>query len=282
MTTPPPGPAPGPEHLDLDTLAELDARLLPEQVAAEHDRHLADCPQCRDAAARLRQTRALLSGLPAEPMPAAVESRLESALRGATTTIVPLDPPRAGRRSHPSAAALSAAAAAAALIAAVVLGTTLHSSGGHRSGPAQAAGVRTPSAARPTNYPVLARGEHYTRANAPRLVQGLVAAVSAASPAPAAGAQTRPTVPSALAQLYASRAQLQQCVTRLTGNAATTPLGVDFGYYSDKTVGENKPALVILLPGLSAGNADAYIVGPDCATAPDNNLYLYQAVSASS
>ncbi|HEU5034661.1 MAG TPA: hypothetical protein VFT62_07895 [Mycobacteriales bacterium] len=302
-------------HLDLDALADLDEGLLPEAAAELHAAHLATCAECQARAARVQSARTVLRELPAVTIPPAVEQRLAATLRGATPTVVPLERPSGRWRRHPSAAALGAVAAAAALIAAIVVGTTTHGSGNGESA-SRAPGARGPAAtlAQPATFPVLTRGERYTRTNAARLAQQLVSAATggaagtaaqpqATAPTPGAGAPLRaagsssapsgsssgagaatvaPAVPAALQPLFTNRALLLQCVAALTGNRTTRPLAVDFGRYSDKkTVGVNKPALVILLPGTDPSKDEAWIVGPACATADNNDLYLYQTVPAS-
>ncbi len=272
-------PEAGPEHLDLEALAALDEGLLPTETAARHTAHLDDCPRCQASSGRLRETRALLSALPPDRIPPAVATRLDSALRAALP-LVTTPVRRRSWRTHPSAAAFAAAAAAVALVAAVVLGTTLSGSDSSEqaAGPDSARSSAS-AASPPAQFPVLSRDATYTRQNAGRLVAQLVPPTGAGA-AEAATAQ-HPVDP-ALNPLFTSRAQLLQCVAKLSGDTTTGPLAVDFGHYTDKdTVGEDLPAVLILLPGLSPGRADGYIVGPDCATAPDQNLYLYQTVSAS-
>jgi hypothetical protein len=63
------------------------------------------------------------------------------------------------------------------------------------------------------------------------------------------------------------------------GGAAAEPLAVDFAHFTDRSRHLTRaPALVVILPGPYAGSDTAWIVGPQCATAPDNNLYLFQSV----
>jgi len=88
------------------------------------------------------------------------------------------------------------------------------------------------------------------------------------------------TVPAALETLYSDPQALQRCVDALSGVAGTVPVAVDFGRYTDRPAHRvNQPAIAVLLRG-PVGKVDAFIVGPACATAPDNNLYLFKRVAA--
>ena len=77
-TTGPPEP-PGP-HPDLDTLADLDADLLPDAEAGPVRAHAASCARCGQVLAALGGVRADLRALPAPPLPAAVAARLDATL----------------------------------------------------------------------------------------------------------------------------------------------------------------------------------------------------------
>jgi hypothetical protein len=228
-------------------------------------------------------------------MPPDVAGRVHDALARAplSGTVLPLGDPTTGRRrrwrSRPTLAGLGAAAAVVALVAAVAVGA-LHSSSkdkqsnldtpaaGNAAGPAQ------------QGFPITASGRHYTAANAHRLVQQLAAGATeatgtgstAAAPSVAAGTKAAPapdTVAPDLKPLYSSEQALLTCVAALTaGGSPVLPLTVDFATFSDKAKKIHRaPALVVVLPG-PAGRADGWIVGPNCATAPDNNIYLFERV----
>jgi anti-sigma factor (TIGR02949 family) len=55
---------------------ELDSR-----TRAEIERHLLECPVCRDCVESLRKTLKLLKSSPNEPVPQDVKSRIRSALK---------------------------------------------------------------------------------------------------------------------------------------------------------------------------------------------------------
>jgi hypothetical protein len=140
-----------------------------------------------------------------------------------------------------------------------------------------------------------ATGTRYTNGNLATTVPGLVgpagagAAAAGAAPAPnnRAGAQNKAgtvspmsaaavaAVPPALNRLYSSPRALRDCVLGVeAGGATQRPLAIDFASYG------GQPAVLIVLPGLEAGNLDAWFVGPGC-NATDVHLLGYKAVPAS-
>ena len=143
----------GDGHLDLDTLAEFDAGLVDESAAARMQSHLDRCESCHAELARLRTTRALVSTLPHEPMPAPVAARIDAALAEAadtpaTTTVVPLERRRRWRNT-PTLAGAAAAAAVVLLVAAIITGRVAHHSDngtGASSAPLNAGGGANQSA----------------------------------------------------------------------------------------------------------------------------------------
>jgi hypothetical protein len=293
--------APG-EHLDLDAIADLDAGIVDADEAAVLQAHLDSCPDCGRQLARLRTTRALLSALPADAMPADVADRVQAALpdEPPLTTVVPVGSRRRWSR-HPSLAGLGAAAAAIALVAAIVIGAT-HSSH-HRGETAGGADSAVAGAApRPlsTNFPVISSGTVYTDSDGGSAVATLdtlaragrlpttsptplpqISAQRSAKAATTFSLQAVP-VPAALRPLYDNRATLLSCVTALTkGGSRVTPLAVDFGRFTGglRKV-KSAPAVVILLPAVVQGKDTAFIVGPKCASDPSQDLYAVEAVPA--
>lgn len=282
----------GADHLDLDTLAELEEGLRPASEATAAEAHLAGCRPCREQQARLRSTRALLGALPAEPMPPDVAERVRGALaRSAATTVLPVAGELGGRRSRwrsrPTIAGLGAAAAVTALVAAVVIGSTQSSSDNNGGDTTAAAGPTADRAAgAPRSFPLTTSGRHYTADNAQRLVRELARSTTTAAPAPsgaaaggAAESQAAPArVPTQLETLYTSQDALLACVAALTVGHPVLPLAVDFATYTDKKQKlHNAPAIVVVLPGTPA-HADGWIVGPECATAADNDFYAFMRV----
>jgi hypothetical protein len=279
------------EHLDLDTLADLDESLRPADEVAAAEAHLSGCRTCREQQARLRSTRALLAALPAEPMPPDVADRVHDALsRTTSTTVLPLADDLAGRRwrwrSRPTLAGLGAAAAVVALVGAVVVGSTRSSTTDDNEPSTAAVPGADSVGAVPDHFPITITGRNYTTANAQRLVGRLLSNPASASATPDASTadgaesqQIQPQLPPVLEPLYTSQEALLSCVAALSvGGDPRLPLTVDFGTFSDKTRKLHKvPAVVVVLPSTDA-RADGWIVGPACATAPDNNIYLIERV----
>jgi hypothetical protein len=267
------------QHLDLDTAAALDEGLDIDDVQRAH---AASCAECARRLGQVRSTRALLSALPDETMPAAVAERLSAAFprEPALNTIIPAGRRRQWLRS-PALAGMVAAAAAIALVAAISIGS-LRSSGngggtaGTSGGPAIASAPRV----LPTNIPLLATGTHYTDANALDLVTAFDNAVRSskiATPSAGAGAATRSTakqaftldstapVPASLRTLHDNRQALLDCVAALSAGPLLTPIAIDFAQFSSaKAHLRNVPAAVILLARFDGKHDAAYIVGPRC------------------
>lgn len=278
------------DHLELDTLADLDEGLLSAEDLAAAEAHLAGCRPCREQQARIRSTRALLAALPAEPMPPDVAGRVHDVLsRTSSSTVLPLAGDLGARRSRwrsrPTLAGLAAVAAGLALVAAIVVGGTDDSS--QPDAPSTVAGPTSDQAlgAAPA-YPMTISGRHYTAGNAQRLVtrlarsatQGSASGVGSGAGGSVESQRAKPALDPTLRPLYTSRDALLTCVAALTVGHPTLPLAVDFATFSDKTQRlHNAPALVVALPG-PPGHADVWIVGPACATAADNDFYSFKRV----
>jgi len=289
-------------HPGFERLAELDEGLLDPDETTQTQAHLAGCAQCRDQQAQLQRATTLLAQLPPEPMPAAVAARLDAALSAAaapgSTTIVPLDARRSRWLSKPMAAGLGVAAAAVAVVVALTVGGGSGSKHPATGPVAGASASQAESALQ--NLTTSVSGTNYTNGNLAATVPGLVegpvgtsGAAGGAAPAPTApkansgphnkaGANAPMSSaiavgpPAALRPLYSSPSALRDCVRGVeAGGATQRPLAIDFATYL------GKPAVLIVLPGLSAGNLDAWFVGPAC-NATDVHLLGYKAVPASS
>ena len=259
-------------HLDLDTVADLDADLLAQDEAAAARAHLADCTQCSQELARLRTTRALLSTMPTESMPQDVTARVETALRheqeapAPRGTVVPI-----GRRRWNSAAVAGAAAGIAiiGLIAAVALGSIRSGNHGSSSGSTadRAGGAGSALSRAPESVKRWATGRNYTAGSLAGLVPPLVVGTP---PATGGGAQTAaPPVSSpatgagrgyTIDQLRSSPAAVIDCGRILGGGTAAAPLAVDFAKY------DGKPAAIFVLP--TAGHPeslDVWVVRSTCS-----------------
>jgi anti-sigma factor RsiW len=273
---------PSSEHLDLERLADLDEDLLTPPDTAAAEAHLAGCGECRQRRADIRTTRALLSTLAPEPMPATVAARVDAALAALpSTTIVPLSTKRRGWRAHPTMAGLGAAATVAALVGALVVArTSSHStSGGSNGTTAGSAASQAPLPLPPSTV----TGTKYTAANLANTVPALLAPAAArtaqtpAGTAPLASGGTATTaVPAGLDRLFGSSAALDACVRSVeAGGPLVKPLAIDFATY------QGAPSLLIVLPGLEPGTIGAWFVGPGC-DATNENLVNYKAVPTSS
>src|SRR5450432_3664599 len=116
MSTPQP-PHASPPHLDLETLADLQADLLDTDQVTAVTAHLADCGECRATREALDDVRLLLNDAGKEGFDAAPEDvvrRIDDALAAASrpvvaasATVIPLTTPR---RSPWRTRALQAAA----------------------------------------------------------------------------------------------------------------------------------------------------------------------------
>jgi hypothetical protein len=274
VTAPPPGP-----HLDLDVLADIEEGLVPGVRAGDAERHLEHCAECQRRLARLRTTRALLTTLPAEPMPPAVVARVNDAVAAAahtSPTIVPMTR-RSTSWNTPAIAGVAAAVAVLVLVGAVVIGNV---AGHHRSSPsAGSAGGTSPRrpAAPAADVKEWATGTNYTPANlaakVPALVTGtppstlsksFAAGATAASPSAASSAGTPTTSAEAytLEQLRASRDAIIGCGRILGGGVPTVPIAVDFARFN------GRQAVVFVLPAVdhAATQLDVWVLPGTCST----------------
>lgn len=276
------GPAAA-DHLSLDSLAELE-----EGIASDADAlrgHLDGCPACRARAGQLRASRALLSALPADPMPADVAARIDAALAAEPAPapgfarggdIVPIRARRSWWRG-PNLAAAAAGVAVLALGSALIVGHL-----GGKSAPAQNADKSAHSAAgaggvaaAPTTVKQWQTGSDYNAANRAALVAGLVVRVPPPFPTPTAASvgATATTPPRAPASF--SRDALRDPATviacaGLLADHPVLPIAVDYARY------EGAPATILVLPGLSdpAGELDVYVIRSACSnSAPDITFF---------
>ena len=277
-------------HLDLDDLAELEEGLTVPEAAAVARAHVDGCDQCRALVSRLRTTRALLSALPPEPMPADVAARTQAAIAREdglpAGTIVPL----AGRRrpwNNPAIAGGAAAAAVVVLVAAIVAGTLVHRGGKHHTDTSSLAGGGSAfSGSRPASTKEWSTGTNYTAATigalVPKLITGTppssvangavtggpngAAGTAPSTPAPSSGAGSN-TPSYSQDELRSSPAALQACGKILAGGVATSPVAVDFARF------DGKPAVVFALPAIGhPASLDVWVVRSNCSAA---NLDLY-------
>lgn len=279
-------------HVDLDTLADVEEGLAGTQVVVAVETHLQDCADCSDRLSRLRTTRALLTTLPAEPMPASVREQVDVALARAaderTGTVVPLAR-RRPRWNSPAVAGSAAAAAVVLLAGALIAGHVIHGGGSKADTSAASAGGTTRNAAPNLSTAGMkewATGANYTAASIPSLIPKLV---TGTPPSPVFGAEKSTAgagsgggtlaVPAATPGATPARTGLTQeqlrespqalllCATALADGVPTTPVAVDFANYA------GKPAVIFALPTPAhPALLDIWVVRSTCSS---SNLDLY-------
>jgi hypothetical protein len=276
VTGPQVTPGFGPDgHVALDSLAELDESLLDAQQTHHLDLHLQSCPECRDRQGRLRTTRALLSALPPEAMPADVVRRIDAALTEAATTatVVPITPRRRWLTS-PAFAGIAAAVAAIGLVSGLVISrSTGGSSGGGDKAttsalsPHNAAGAQAPKA----TVKQWATGANYTAANIAALVPGIVVGTPTPLPAPTpvgggaapnnfSGAKSSAGANSYTQEQLRSPDSLTACAAILNAGTPVQPLAADYAEYN------GKPATIIVFPSHdNPSQLDVWVVRSVCS-----------------
>jgi len=272
VTAPPPGP-----HLDLDAIADVEEGLAPRADEQAARAHLDECAQCRQRLAQLRTTRALLTTLPAEAMPAAVVTRVDQALSAAadnSPTIVPM-----ARRNRfwntPAIAGVAAAVAILVLVGAVVVGNVTHRHSSPSAGPAGVAAPDRPAAGA-ADVKEWATGTNYTPQNiadkVPALVTGTPPSPGTLDKTFGAGASAGSAVPAptvtgatgtySLQQLRSSRTAVIGCGRILAGGVPTVPVAVDFARFN------GKQAVVVVLPAVdhAATDLDVWVLPGTCSS----------------
>ena len=284
------GPAAA-DHLSLDALAELQ-----EGIAENADalrRHLDGCAVCRKRAGQLHASRALLSTLPADPMPAEVAARIDTALAAEAASATTFAPggnivPMRGRRTWmrgPNLAAAAAGVAVLALASALVIGHNRGSKSPTES--ADKSVGRNPAGAplAGANPPELKQwqtGANYTTTNRAGLVSGLVlgnpppfptpapstasSPVGGAGPRPSPGATVTFSAPGNPTPASFSRDDLRDpataiaCATLLAAHPVL-PLAVDYAKY------DGVSAVILVLPGLQHPEAQlsVYVIRSTCS-----------------
>jgi hypothetical protein len=275
------GPA-ATDHLSLDELAELE-----EGIAADADTlgaHLAGCATCRRRAGQLHASRALLSALPPDPMPAAVAARIDAALAAEPAPARTFTPggdivPLRGRRAWwrgPNLAAAAAGVAVLALGAALFVGHT----GGNSTGTSAAKTTHPDRAAVggvSSGLKQWQTGYNYTKTTQAGYVTGIV--IGTPPPLPPASAASpalsTPLPPHASAPSY-SRAALRQTATvfacaNLLAHHPVQPLAVDYARY------DGVPAVILVIPGLQhpATQLSVYVIRTACSDSAADLGYFF-------
>lgn len=278
--------APGAGHVDLEVLAELDEGVAGPQVEQAARAHLEHCAGCQDRMAHLRTTRALLSALPADPMPEAVQARIDAALATASVdgsaTIVPMTR-RTRIWNSPAVAGAAAVAAVVVLIGALVAGNVIHHGKKSQTASAPLATEGNGrSGASTASVKEWATGANYTAATIPTLVPHLVTGTPPAgapgaafgaggSSQPAGGLTTdarstpvpAPQLKGVLTQeaMRADSSAVLACGTILAGGVPTVPVAVDFASWN------GKPAVIFALPAVDHPELlDVWVVRSTCST----------------
>ena len=270
-----------PEQLD-ELAARASADLDPDQAAHTDgllDRHLAGCPDCREALGDQVAVRRLLQRVPETgPMPTDVAARLDAALRtarpapatAATVLPMPARPERGGVFGRVAESRLTKSLVAAAAVGLIAVGGyaaisrtgqapgggSAASSSDSTEGGAKAA---APNAERDlSSVPIEASGTAYTKANInAELTKRLAGAASTVSAFTAGIAATT---------TLASPAGLQACLGSL-GVAPSVPQLVDLATY------EGKPVAVIVLPAPAGVGRQVWVVSRTCAGTQDGLAY---------
>jgi hypothetical protein len=277
---------PGSAHIALDTLADVEEGIAGTQVVVAVETHLQSCAECNERLTRLRTTRALLTTLPAEPMPPTVRERVDTALAQAgderSRTVVPLAQRRL-RWNSPAVAGTSAAAAVIILVGALVAGHVIHrNTARHDTSSAEGATRNTAPSLSPAGMKEWATGANYTPASIPSLIptivtgtpSSLVFGAQKSAPGAAAGGTAAAPEPTATGRSALTQEQLRespqavlQCATALADGVPTVPVAVDFAKY------DGKPAVILALPTPAHPTLlDIWVVRTTCSS---SNLDLY-------
>ena len=277
------------QHVDTDTLADLDEGLLAGDTARVVQDHLRDCARCAaDRAALAGVPTLLAAAADVGPVPDDVARRLADAVRaeavrGATATapagatVIPLQ-----RRSPIGMRVLQAAAALVLVVAGLGIAVDAFQGGGDdelatsAGGAADSATDSEMEARRDVGgFPVTSSGRDW----APETVRSAVPQILAGSlqPAPTAAAgqdsgaggesSARSLAAEATGRL-AGGPELAECVTALN-DGPVTPLGVDLATW------QGAPAVVIVLPTPDdPATVDEWVVGPQCSQQDAQVLYF--------
>jgi len=292
-------------HLDLDALADALA-----QDDDQADQHFAECTECTESLADLRDAdqtlSAQLAALDQPTMPDDLAARLEAALQaeppaapaeenGASVTTLPVSQPAPAPTRW-----LAAAAAAVLVLGGIGVGITqLGGRSDEQSTSANGGAADSTLAAPAPGFVRNDTGNEYgDRAALTAAVPGLVAGTAAsqrsggaaaAAPAPGtaddAGSAPAPKAAAPETQSFQVTADplarlreepgLKDCLTALLppDDASVQPLALDYGTF------KGAPAMVVVLPSALSRKLDVFIVGPACSQANDSTLF-YTSVSA--
>jgi anti-sigma factor RsiW len=283
----PTGPVSG-AHPDVDELSayadgELDAARGPEVRE-----HVASCAECTGDLRALHLVVAELAALPSPTMPTDVAARLDQAIArerrvqpAAGTDVLPRR-----RRSGPGWTTGAAAAVAIGLVAVIGIGAVsqLNSTQEDKPAAGTAGALREGGTAEQATTAVYDSGTNYAKDDLGRQLAATLSgqardqlAVPAqpdqapAAPGATESAPTRTRAEDSYMSLDRDPGRLQACLQAI--DPEQTPVAVDFARF------ENKPALLVALPGDTDNTLWIFMVEPECGVADDAKVLYSRQVA---
>jgi hypothetical protein len=281
-------------HVDAESLALCAEGLLSRRRSGRIRSHVASCPECAAAQARLTEVPALLAHVPPPPLPPGIAARLDAALSAETARraapdrgavpgqAAPAPPagtpprhraggPRGPRLRMPVAARLLAAAGVLVVAGGVGYAVSQSSSSpstsssspaGPAAVPSGAAGPDSPSAASGAG-PEIGGGVQFTvrRSGTPYRKTTLAAQARTLLAAPSAGLNSPGKGSGGLARRAPGLA-LTGCVEKVAGLKAVRAGEVKL---VDQARFEGRPATVIVVQATSAQPGTVYAAGAGCS-----------------
>jgi negative regulator of sigma E activity len=280
-------------HVDAESLALCAEGLLSRRRSERIRSHVASCPGCAAAQARLTEVPALLAQVPPPPLPPGIAARLDAALSAETARRAAPDPGtvpgpaapappagtpprhRAGRPRGPwlrMPVAARLVAAAGVLVVAGGVGyavsqsssspSTSSSSAGPAAVPSAVAGPHSPSAASGAG-PEIGAGAQFTvrHSGTPYRKTTLAAQARTLLAAPSAGLNS-PGKGSGGLSRRAPGLALTGCVEKVAGLKAVRAGEVKL---VDQARFQGRPATVIVVQATSAQPGTVYAAGAGCS-----------------
>jgi hypothetical protein len=283
-------------HVDAESLALCAEGLLSRRRSERIRSHVASCPGCAAAQARLTEVPALLAHVPPPPLPPGIAARLDAALSAETARRAAPDPgavpgqaapappagtpprhragrPRGPRLRMPVAARLLAAAGVLVVAGGVGYAVSQSSSSPSTSSSSPAGPAAVPGgAARPDSPsaasgagPEIGGGVQFTvrRSGTPYRKTTLAAQARTLLAAPSAGLNSPGKGSGGLARRAPGLA-LTGCVDKVAGLKAVQAGEVKL---VDQARFEGRPATVIVVQATSAQPGTVYAAGAGCSAA---------------
>jgi hypothetical protein len=277
-------------HVDAESLALCAEGLLSRRRSERIRSHLASCPECAAAQARLTEVPALLAQVPLPPLPPGIAARLDAALSAEVASraapdletvpeqAAPAPPGTASRRSggRPRGPWLRMPVAARVLAIAGVLvvaggvgyavsqSSPSSSSAGSAAVPSAVAGPDSGSAASGASPGAgLGSSVHFTVHHSGTLYRKSTLAAQAAAllVTPSAGVNHPEKITGGLSRRAPSPA-LAGCVDRVASLAAVHAGEVKL---VDQAQYQGQPATVIVVQATPAQQGTVYVAGPRCS-----------------